>query len=101
MTPKELQTRDAKRDIGAELLAAVRAINFEAPTGHPPHIWTQEERNACQAAMHRILAAEEADPLGVIIWQLRQMQSALAFDPKVIQRAADLLAAIREATSCR
>lgn len=31
-----------------------------APTGSPPRAWTQEERDACQVAMRRIVERERA-----------------------------------------
>ncbi len=40
--------------------ALVARTAITAPTGFPPRAWTQEEREACQATMRRIVERERA-----------------------------------------
>lgn len=69
---------------------------LEAPTGRPPHKWTEQEHADCSAAMQRIVEDEAANPVGHLIWQLRQMKTPLAFDRAVVEQAADALAEVRD-----
>jgi len=95
ITPAEREIEkasDRAQESSLDGLLARGALRIEAPTGFPARTWTQAERDACQAALRRIIAAEEADPVGTTVWQLNQMHSALAFDRAVVLRAAQLLA---------
>lgn len=44
------------------LLEGIRnqQVAIIAPTGFPPRVWTQEERDTCQAVMRRIVEREHA-----------------------------------------
>lgn len=83
--------------MGDVLSTLGESISLEAPTGRPPHVWTEQERADCAAAMQRIVEDEAADPIGHLIWQLRQMKTPLAFDRAVVEQAADALAEVRDA----